>query len=42
MGKASRKKREDGNLLRMLKSPPKPHAAMKAKKPAAQTPKTGR
>jgi hypothetical protein len=42
MGKSSGKKREDENLLRMLKSPPKPHAAIKAKKPAAQSPKTGR
>jgi hypothetical protein len=42
MAKSSGKKREDENLLRMLKTPPKPHAGMKTKKAIAGTSKPAR
>ena len=42
MAKSSGRKREDENLLRMLKAPPKPHAEMKTKKAAAETAKPAR
>jgi hypothetical protein len=42
MVKSASQKREDEVLLRMLKTPPKPHADMKAKDKAdSNTPKSG-
>ena len=38
MAKSSGRKREDEVLLRMLKSPPKPHAEMKRKGKLRKTP----